>query len=154
MPLIIYPNPNADSFVSVPQADLYISMLTMNSAEWMAIAPEDKERLLRIAFRDIIDHTDPTTYPDPLPVCVGEAQALMAIHDSVNNLSTGVAVTTKGAIKKQKVGSIAQEFYDAKSTKSSKIYRVPKTAWKCMEDLGYSTGTTSSKFRQERLDRS
>jgi len=157
MPLIIHPAIGADSFVSVAQADLYISLLTMNSAEWTAVAPDDKERLLRIAYRDIIDHTDPTTYPTPLPVCVGEAQALMAVHDSVNSLSSGVTATTvSGALKKQKVGPIEQQFYDTKTTggSSGKVYRVPKSAWKCLQDLGYILAVKSDKFQQTLLGRS
>ena len=157
MPLIIYPDPLADSFVTVPQADLYIGLLTMNSAEWTAIAPDDKERLLRIAFRDIIDHTDPKKYPTPMPICVAEAQALMAIHDHVNSLSSGVAKTTvSGALKKQKVGSIEQQFYDTKTEGGStgKVYRVPKSVWKCLQDLGYVLTIKSDKFQQSILGRS
>ena len=157
MALIIFPDPAADSFVTVAQADLYIQMLTMNSAQWMLVAPDDKERLLRIAYRDIIDHTDPKTYPNPLPVCVGESQALMAVHDTVNSLSTGVAKTTvSGALKQSKVGSISQSFYDTKTTGGSttKVYRVPKSAWKCMQDLGYALSVTSDKFKQVLLGRS
>ena len=156
MPMIIYPATGADSFVTVQQADLYISLLTMNSAEWTAIAPDDKERLLRIAFRDIIDHTDPTTYPTPLPACVGESQAMMAIHDSINNLSSGVVNTSvTGALKKQKVGSIERQFYDTKSTKTGgKVYRVPDAAWKCLSTLGYALKTVSDKFQQSTLGHS
>jgi len=157
MPLIIYPAIGADSFVSVAQADLYIGLLTMNSAEWTAVAPDDKERLLRIAYRDIVDHTDPKTYPNPLPICVSEAQALMAVHDSVNSLSSGVAATTvSGALKKQKVGQIEQQFYDTKTSggTSGKVYRVPKSVWKCLQDLGYAMAVKSDKFQQSRLGRS
>ena len=157
MPLIIHPATGADSFVTVAQADLYISLLTMNSAEWTAIAPDDKERLLRIAFRDIIDHTDPTTYPTPLPACVGESQAMMAIHDSINNLSSGVVNTSvTGAIKQKKVGSISQSFYDTKTTGGTKgkVYRVPDGAWKCMQSLGYILSIKSDKFSQAILGRS
>jgi len=156
MALTIYPDPAADSFVTVQQADLYISLLTMNSPEWTALAPDDKERLLRIAYRDIIDHTDPTKYPNPLPVCVSESQALMAVHDTVNNLSSGVTSTnTTGAIKKQKVGSIEREFYDVAGTVSKgTVYRVPKSAWKCMKDLGYALKTKTSGLSQTLLGRS
>jgi len=153
MALIIYPDPNADSFVTVAQADLYISMLTMNSVEWKALTPENQEILLRIAYRDIIDHTDPTTYPVPLPICVSEAQALMASHDNVNSISSGIATTSvTGAVKSQKVGSIAVSYYDSKTTSAARsVRRVPSSAYKCLLDLGYIFKATSDSFKQVHL---
>ncbi len=137
--LVIYPDPAADSFVTLPQAELYISMLTLNGVEWAALDPTHQEQLLRIAYRDIIDHTDPTTYPTPLPVCVGESQSLMAVHDHVNSLSGGATSTaTTGAVKKQKVGVVEREFYDVQgSAKAGTVYRVPAMAMKCLEGIGY-----------------
>ncbi len=155
MALIIYPATNSDSFVTVPQADLYISMLTMNSQDWVALTPTDKEILLRIAYRDIIDHTVPAKYPKPLPACVGEAQALMAVHDTVNSISSGVATTTvQGAIKKQKVGTIEQQFYDAKTTSSKRsLTRVPAGAKKCLEGIGYIFKAKTTGLSQTILGR-
>ena len=155
MALIIYPDPLADSFVTVPQADLYISMLTMNSGDWTALTPTDKEILLRIAYRDIIDHTVPAKYPKPLPICVAEAQALMAVHDTVNSISSGVAATTvQGAIKKQKVGSVEQQFYDTKTSGGKRsLSRVPAGARKCLEGIGYLFKTTSEGLKQVHLGR-
>ena len=146
--LVIYPDPAADSFVTLPQAELYISILTLNGAEWSALDPTHQEQLLRIAYRDIIDHTDQLTYPTPLPVCVGESQALMAIHDHVNALSGGATSTaTTGALKKQKVGPIEREFYDVGGTSSNsgKVYRVPDMAMKCLEGIGYVFVKTKTK---------
>jgi len=151
MALITHPDPNADSFVTLQQAELYISLLTLNNAEWVALSPDVQEQLLRIAYRDIVDHTDPTKYPNPLPLCVGESQSLMAIHDHINTLSGGATSTaTTGAIKKQKVGSVEREFYDVQgATKSGKIYRVPDLAYKCLEGLGYKfTKTKTSGLTQ------
>jgi len=139
MALIIYPDPLADSFVTLPQAELYISMMTLNGAEWKALMPDHQEQLLRIAYRDIIDHTDPKKYPNPMPICVAEAQALMAVHDHINSLSGGATSTaTTGAVKKQKVGPVEREFYDVGGKVSSgKVYRVPDMAKKCLEGIGY-----------------
>ena len=148
MSLIIYPDPAADSFVTLPQAELYISMLTLNGAEWALLTPDHQEQLLRIAYRDIIDHTDPTKYPTPLPVCVAESQALMAVHDHINALSGGATSTaTTGALKKQKVGPIEREFYDVGGTTSTggKVYRVPDMAMKCLEGIGYVFKKTQTK---------
>ena len=148
MALIIYPAVDADSFVTVAQASLYISLLTMNSAQWTALSVDEQEILLRIAYRDIIDHTDPLTYPNPLPICVSEAQALMASHDNVNSISSGVAATTTtGAVKSQKVGSIAVSYYDSKSTSAARsVRRVPTSAQTCLADLGYVFVSTSTGF--------
>ena len=155
MSLIIYPDPAADSFVSLPQAELYITMLTLNSLEWKSLTPDDQERLLRIAYRDIIDHTDAKKYPTPLPMCVGESQSLMAVHDHVNSLSGGATATaTKGALKSQKVGPLAQSFYDAKgSVKSGKVMTVPKMAVKCLEGIGYVFKTQTQGLGQTILGR-
>ena len=136
MALIIYPDQGADSFVTVSEADAYIALLTLDSVEWDALPTETREVYLRIAYRDIIDHTDSTTYPDPIPECVGESQSLMAVHDLVNNLSSGVEAAVTGAIKKNKVGSIEQEFYDTTVT-SKTTSRVPEGAETCLYELGY-----------------
>ena len=156
MALIIFPAPNSDSFVTLPQAELYISTLTLNGNEWKALTPEVQEQLLRIAYRDIIDHTDPTTYPQPLPVCVAEANALMAIHDSVNNLSGGATVTaTKGALKKQKVGTLEQQFYDVQGAVANKsTSRIPAMAKNCLDGLGYKFKSHTAGLKQAILGRS
>ena len=147
MALVIFPDPAADSFVSLPQAELYISMLTLNGAEWALLTPDHQEQLLRIAYRDIIDHTDPTKYPTPPPVCVAESQALMAVHDHINALSGGATSTaTTGALKESKVGPISQSFYDTKTASSGgKVYRVPDMAMKCLEGIGYVFTKTQTK---------
>ncbi len=156
MSLILYPDPAADSFVSVVEADGYIALYTLNSAEWIALPVDTKEQLMRIAYRDIIDHTDPTTYPTPLPVCVGEAQALMASHDNINSISSGVASTTvSGALRSQKVGSLEQSFYDTKTTSASRtLSRIPSIAYKCLLDLGYSFKSKTTGLKQTLLGRS
>ena len=154
MALIVYPDPNADSFVTVQQADLYISTLTLNGNDWNALDTETKEVYLRIAYRNIIDNTDPTTYPDPLPVCVGEAQSLMAVHDLVNGLSEGTVTAEKGAIRSQKVGSIEQSFYDVKGyIENGTVSRLPEAAKPCLFDLGYDFSTIKG-IKQTILGRS
>ena len=155
MSLILYPDPNADSFISVSDADNVISLLTMNSTEWTALVNEDKERLLRIAYNTIVDNTDPKTYPNPLPPCVPEAQALMASHDNVNSISSGLVNTAvTGAIKKQKVGSIEREYYDVGASVTSRtLSRVPASAFKCLDELGYSFKRKTTGLAQTHLGR-
>ncbi len=140
MALILYPDPAADSFVTVVQAGTIIQTYTLDSVSWLALTDEKREQLLRIAYRYIIDHTDASMYPNPMDACVGEAQALMASHDNVNSLSGGSTSTaTTGALKKQKVGSIERQFYDvAGKVSTGKVSRVPDMARKCLEGIGFS----------------
>lgn len=152
MALIIYPASNSDSFVSVVDADDYISKLTLDFAQWDALSTEDKERYLRIAYRDIIDHTTPDDYPDPLPDCVGESQSLMAVHDLVNELSGGATSTQSNLIKRNKVGSIEQEFYSGYKM-SKGVGRVPDSAYNCLENIGYNILKLLG-FSQSKLGRS
>jgi hypothetical protein len=154
MALIIYPLPDADSFITVADADIVIGKYTLQSASWLALSPEAKENYLRIAYRDIIDHTDPTTYPDPLDACVGEAQALMAVHDLQYGLSDTQTATT-GAIKKQQVGSVTREFYDVQGqVKDAVTSRVPDMAKTCLTALGYVMSADMRGLCQTLLGRS
>ncbi len=148
MALIVYPDPNYDSFINVQDADDVIISYTVNSAEWVALSVDVKEAYLRIAFRHIIDNCDMidgTNYD----LCLPPAQALIAYNDFDNNISDGNASIT-GALKRQKVGQIEREFYDtAKTQKIVKI--VPSLARPCLEKFNY---TYQSSFLQTRLGRS
>ena len=138
MALIIYPTADADSFISVADADTVIATYTLDSAGWLSITEAEKEIYLRIAYRDIINHTE--TLPDIIPDCVPEAQALMASWDLRNGLSAASVNDITGAIKKNKVGSIEQEFYDINSTRydtDRTINRVPTSVVSCLENFGY-----------------
>ena len=137
MALIIYPTADYDSFVSVANADDYISSLTVYSADWTALSTDDKERYLRIALRTIVSGIDTDTYPlpDPMLTCAAEAQSLIAIHDLVNGLSTSKETST-GAIRRNKVGSIEQEFFEGKFKHKS---RIPAIAKACLESLDFDT---------------
>ena len=154
MSLILYPVTDADSFISVVDATATISKYTLQGAAWTALTDVAKENYLRIAYRDIVDHTDPLTYPTPLPACVPEAQALMASYDLQYGLSDTQTATT-GALKKQQVGSIVREFYDVQGQiKSAVTSRVPSMASSCLADLGYALPTTTSGLKQTTLGRS
>jgi len=142
MALVLYPDPNADSFVTVAEADDYISRLTLDFAQWDSLIEEDKERYLRIAYRDIIDNTDPDTYPDLLPECVGESQSLMASNDLIIGISSGTYSAQSNLIKRNKVGSIEQEFYSGYKLIKEPT-RVPDQASTCLEELGYNTIKTT-----------
>ena len=148
MSLIIYPATDADSFITVADATTVIKKYTLDGDKWDAKTLEEQEILLRIAFTDIINHTDQTTYPDPLPSCVPEAQALMAVHDLVNSISGG-AVGTQAQVKKQKAGPVEREFFELKTLPKS-TQRVPEQAKPCLASIGY----TFPSFGQTLLGRS
>ena len=159
MALIIYPNPQWDSFVDLTDAELYITTLTLDGPSWTTLPDATKETLLRVATRNIIDGIDQVVYPlpDPAPQCLAEATALTASHDNVNSLTGGsTATTVSGAIKSQKVGSLQVAYYDTKTTggSSGKVYLIPKMAMACLTSLGYVFKSTSSTFRQEKLGKS
>lgn len=139
MALIIYPTENADSFISVNDAKTVIDTYTLDGAAWGAKTTAEKEILLRVAYIDIVQHTDPTTYPDPLPDCVPQAQALMAVHDVVNSISGGSVneIVSNGAIKSQVAGPIKREFYDTKDVSTKTVSRIPAQAQACLSELGY-----------------
>ncbi|RLA73557.1 MAG: hypothetical protein DRG30_06165 [Epsilonproteobacteria bacterium] len=139
MALVIYPDVGYDSFVTLIEAEEYISSLTLYGSMWGAISDDEKEIYLRIALRVILDGIDLDTYPlsDPIDTCAGEAQSLIAINDLVNEISI-TAEDTSGAIRRNKVGSIEQEFFAPKFGKKSKAI-IPKMAKSCLESINYNT---------------
>ena len=141
MALVLPPDSAYDSFVSLVDASIHIHALTLDGATWDAVAEAEKETYLRIATRRIEDGIDQDVYPiDPtsLPTCLAEATSLMAVHDLVNEISSGGATAAEtGAIKKEQVGSIVQEYYDTKSVVNTYTSLVPVLARPCLESMGY-----------------
>ena len=159
MALIIYPAVGYDSFVNILEAQSYIDALTLDGPSWASLPVSTQETLLRVATRTIVSGIDQTLHPlpNPAPVCLAEATALIASHDNVNSLTGGsTATTVSGALKSEKVGSLSVSYYDTKTTggTTGRVYVIPKIAMSCLESIGYVFKTTSSQFRQERLGRS
>ena len=158
MALILPPDSTYDSFVSLSAALVYISALTLDSAAWIALDDPTKETYLRIATRRIQDGIDQELYPideTNLPVCLAEATSLMAVHDLVNGISSGSGVVTEtGAIKKEQVGSIVQEYYDTKSVVNTYTSLVPALARPCIEGMGYEFPTSFGGLFQTTLGKS
>ena len=158
MALILPPDTAYDSFVSVADALGYIQALTLDSAAWIAIGVDQQEVYLRIATRRIQDGIDQELYPiDPaaLPTCLAEATSLMAVHDLVNGISSGSATASEtGAIKKEQVGTIVQEYYDTKSVVNSYTSLVPALARVCLESMGYEFPTSLGGLFQLTLGKS
>ena len=156
MALVIYPTADYNSFITVVDATTTISEYTLHSTVWTALTSEEKEVYLRIAARNIIDHVDQelTPFPDVMPTCVGQAQALMAVQDVVYGFSAQTTVDETGAIKKEKVASLEIEYYDTKSNSMKTASRVPAMALPCLEDLGYAYSPSISGLTQLTLGRS
>lgn len=155
MALVIYPSTDYDSFISVVDATTSINTMTVFASQWDDISNAEKEIYLRIACRRIEDGIDQiiNPYPDPMPSCAGEAQALMAVQDLVYGISAGTSTTCTGSIKKQKVGSLEVEYFDTKSKQTKMISIIPQLARVCLESLGYETATQVAGLSQTLLGR-
>ena len=156
MALVIYPTADYDSFITVADAATTIGEYTLHSAVWTALTSAEQEIYLRIAARNIIDHVDQdlTPFPDPMPTCVGQAQALMAIQDVVYGFSAQDTVDESGSIKKEKVASLEIEYYDTKSKTAKRVSVVPDMAMLCLEDIGYVLSPYIAGLTQTTLGRS
>lgn len=156
MALNIYPASDYDSFVSVADATLYIEDLTLFASQWGALTTSEKEVYLRIAFRDIDNHVDQdlTPYPDPMPDCVAEAQALMAVQDVVYGFSASTQAQETGAIKRQKVSSLEIEYYDTPTGSVKTAPKIPAMVRPCLEELGYVFEPSVTGLSQTTLGRS
>ena len=154
MALILYPTADYDSFITVADATTVIQGYTLHGSVWSALSVAEQEVYLRIAARNIIDHVDQelTPFPDEMPVCVGDAQALMAIQDVVYGFSTETTAEEFGSIKKEKVASLETEYYDTNASKTAQ--RVPSMAQPCLEDIGYLFTPNISGLSQTTLGRS
>lgn len=158
MALVLPPDLAYDSFVSLVDAQTYIDALTLDGETWSAETEASRETYLRIATRRIQDGIDPELYvldPTAVPACVAEATSLMAVHDLVNSISSSsTVVSATGAVKKEQVGSIVQEYYDTKSSTDGYTSLIPVLAQPCLESIGYVFPSGISGVRQTTLGRS
>ena len=152
--LILYPDINADSFVTVAEADIIISELTLQSTAWLALTEDDREIYLRIAYRNILSGVDQTINPIPDPVtdCYGEAQSLMASHDVTYGISASTTVSNS-QVKKQKIASLEIEYFEVDGVvKATSV--VPDLAKPCLEEIGWVFDTDLGRLSQMTLGRS
>jgi hypothetical protein len=137
MALIVYPTDNYDSFVSLEDATTAIGTYSLQSPNWLALSTTDQEIYLRIAFRNIIDNTDPEVFPiGDIDSCVATAQSLMASQDVYYGLSIQDGSDKVGAIKKEKALSFETEYYESKNGRAF-TPRVPAIAVACLSSIGY-----------------
>ncbi len=160
MALVLPPDTSYDSFVSLVDAATAIETYTLDSASWVALSNSNQEIYLRIATRRIEDGIDEDLYTidvTDIPTCLPEATALIAVHDLINSISGGAAETTgTGAIKKEQVGSIVQEYYDTKSSTdtSSSINTIPSIAYPCLDSVSFVFVSGITGLKQTTLGRS
>lgn len=140
----------ATSYISVAQADDYY-LGTMREPDWSALTQQEKEAALIAATRGLetLDYAGTRCTPasdDPaleqalqwprsdatckglaatcamLPRAILEATAYLALQIHTNPPSLGSAATgATGAIKKQQLGDLSQEFYDVREGASTKV---------------------------------
>lgn len=148
MALTIYDADGYDSFCTELEADATIASLTLDSATWLALDTAKKEAYLRIAFRIIMDGLEelPTSSD-----CLKEAQALIAMHDVVNNIT--VPADQSGVVKKEKVGVVEVEYFEGVKAKDN-VNPIPPLAVPCLAALDYNFPSIYDGLRQATLGRS
>ena len=155
MAIILPPDVAYDSFVSLVDAQTHIDALTLDGATWSALDSATRETYLRIATRRIEDGIVEDLDPTNIAVCLAEATSLIAVHDLVNGISaSSTVVSDTGAIKKEQVGSIVQEYYDTKSSTDGYTSLIPTLAMPCLESVGYIFPSGLDGVRQTTLGRS
>ena len=104
--------------VSIADADVYFAT-TPRDAEWIAIA--DKQVWLNEAYRWLGQLCMDPAKPDCCGMSFDDAwiaansELALALSKSPNAIIGGVTTTgAQGAIKEQKLGDLAQSFYDTK----------------------------------------
>src|SRR6056300_207106 len=104
--------------VTVPNADAYF-LTTPRSAEWVAVADQqiwlnESQRYLKQVCVDEKADCCGMTFEEAWTATVSEVA--LALSKSPTAVLGGSAVTTgtQGAIKKNQLGDLAQEFYDVK----------------------------------------
>lgn len=130
MALILYPAGNADSFVSLIDADTYISLNSVHSDKWMQLTTEQKEVYLRIAFTRLHEAMqvasegtapDPLSY-DPTDTCLPRANAMMAVFDLAYGLSSEINPNTGVVIKERVEGAVEVSYAHTGYRNGDRLY--------------------------------
>jgi hypothetical protein len=152
MALTIYPDDNADSFISLLDATDIITKNSLQAAQWIALDNATKEVYLRIAFTRIMGtiSTDPNsdigflnkdTY-ESIESCLPKTNAIMAVHDLVYGLSSEINPNT-GLVTKEKVGDIEITYTHGANTSSKQLFSretnpFPDSLLQCLRRYGSS----------------
>lgn len=138
--LILYPNTDYDSFISVADADEVISNNSVHSAQWLALTEAQKEVYLRVATTRILNITtalDVLTYV-AANSCLPKSCALIGIHDVVYGISSEVNPNT-GIVSKEKVGDLEVTYFHGnpnKQVKGRTTSPFPSEVKPCLESYG------------------
>ena len=142
MSLVVYPLENAESYISVVDADTIITNKSVQSATWLALSEQEKEVYLRISYDFIIATCDSTLLPDwsiPDDVgCLAEVNALMASRDLVYSISSSINPNT-GLIKRERVDTIEVEYDQSNNNGQGVSTTLYDPSFKtCLVSYGYS----------------
>ncbi len=142
--LIIYPTADANSFVSLADADGILDY-HVQAPLWMELTDDNKKRRLIQAYWRInsLDGFLAPVAPDPIPGCLDTAQALIAIQTLINEEEIEF-----NRVKQEKVGPMTTT-YNTDSVIDSDI---PTSASNCLKDYGVHISNTSvlSSMRKTR----
>lgn len=144
MALTVYVDNNTDfdSFISLADADTYITETSIHSADWLALSTTDREVYLRIACNRILSRIDETLLDGN--ACLAKANASMAIHDVVYKLSSDINPNT-GLVTREKVGDLEVDYFHGGFRSSRQIKGIvtdpfPSEVKKCLSNYGFIYG--------------
>ncbi len=134
-PLIIYPITDANSFVSLTDADAILDY-HINASIWVMLSDDDKKRRLINAYSIIndLEGFEAPVAPDPIPGCLDAAQALIAMQTVINDSDAEL-----NRVKSERVGPMSTTYNSDVLILSD----IPSTAKTCLQDYGvYITNTS------------
>ena len=147
MALIIYPLPDANSFVTIAEADSIISSITANDNGWSLLDDPAKEAQLTQSFF-LITSCNSFKPPDTAEQGLKQAQSLYSMYNVDKDLYAFDA--NEKAITEEKVGSL-QVKYDAALKADGSIVYPPFVAALLRP---YGCRSTNGSTRQSYLGRS
>lgn len=149
--LVVYPNDDFDSFISLDDANKFIANNSVFNDQWTELEDEKKEVFLRIATKRILDVIDTTLLTGDTDICLVNASASMAVRDLVFNISAGVN-ENKGAIIKEKVEGIEVQYYHDSRTSINALDKNPyRDVVSCLNSFG--ANLTNGKINQFKIER-
>ncbi len=128
-PLVIYPAPSANSFVSLTNADAILDYHVAADI-WNQESDDNKKRFLIQAYTWILalEGFEAPVAPDPVPGCLDSAQAYTAIQILIN-----INEYNDKLVKSEKVGPVATVYQDQEMLDGD---RYPEDVVACLEDHG------------------
>jgi hypothetical protein len=135
MSLTIYPTENYDSFVSIVDADKFISNYSTHSSLWLALTDSEKEIYLRIAKDDIELKVDTSLYSDTTVMCLPKSQSLMSIHNLAYSIDSEINKNL-GRVTREKIDTIEIEYSHIDNKSYINTSKYPRGVKPCLRVLG------------------